>query len=143
MSARRYLAGNWKMNLGLADAVALYRGVADGAKGYPATRILIFPPFTALVALAKARRDDEPAIGAQNCHFEASGAFTGEVSAEQAKDAGAEFVLVGHSERRRLFCENDLLTRQKLAAAWRAGLTGTRDGAGVTADVRNAPGPLS
>jgi triosephosphate isomerase len=123
MTARRYLAGNWKMNLGLADALALYRGVADGAKGYPATRILIFPPFTALVALAEARRDGEPAIGAQNCHFETSGAFTGEVSAEQAKDAGAEFVLVGHSERRRLFCENDLLTRQKLSAAWRAGLT--------------------
>lgn len=123
MTARRYLAGNWKMNLGLPEARALYRGVADGAKGYPATRILVFPPFTALAALAEARREGEPAIGAQNCHFETNGAFTGEVSAEQAKDAGAEFVLVGHSERRRLFCENDLLTRQKLSAAWRAGLT--------------------
>ena len=123
MTARRTLAGNWKMNLGLAEARALYRGVADGAKGYPATRILIFPPFTSLAALAEARREGEPAIGAQNCHFETSGAFTGEVSAEQAKDAGAEFMLVGHSERRRLFCENDLLMRQKLSASWRAGLT--------------------
>jgi len=123
MTRHRYLAGNWKMNLGLAEARALYRGVADGAKGYPATRVLIFPPFTALAALAESRRDGDPSVGAQNCHFETSGAFTGEVSAEQAKDAGGEFVLVGHSERRRLFCENDLLTRQKLSAAWRAGLT--------------------
>jgi len=123
MTARRTLAGNWKMNLGLGEAQALYRGVADGAKGYPATRILIFPPFTALASLAQARRDGDPPIGAQNCHFETSGAFTGEVSAEQAKDSGAEYVLVGHSERRRLFCENDLLIRQKLTAAWRASLT--------------------
>ena len=111
------------MNLGLAEAEALYRGVADGAKGYPDTRVLIFPPFTALATLARGRRDGDPPVGAQNCHFEPSGAFTGEVTAEQAKDSGAEYVLVGHSERRRLFCENDLLTRQKLAAAWRAGLT--------------------
>ncbi len=123
MTARRTLAGNWKMNLGLAEARALYRAVADGAKAYPATRVLIFPPFTALAALAQDRRDGEPAIGAQNCHFEPSGAFTGEISAEQARDAGAEHVLVGHSERRRLFCESDLVTRQKLAAAWRSSLT--------------------
>jgi triosephosphate isomerase len=123
MSARRILAGNWKMNLGLAQAQALFRAIADGAKGYPATRILIFPPSTALATLAQARRDGDPLLGAQNCHFEPSGAFTGEIAAEQAKDAGAEYVLVGHSERRRLFCENDLLTRQKLSATWRAGLT--------------------
>ena len=122
MTARRTLAGNWKMNVGLAEALALYRSVADGAKGYPATRVLIFPPLTALALLAQIRRDGDPAIGAQNCHFEPSGAFTGEVSPEQTKDAGAEYVLVGHSERRRFFCENDLLTRQKLAAAWRAAL---------------------
>ena len=123
MTAKRTLAGNWKMNLGLAEARALYRAVADAAKGYPATRVLIFPPFTALASLAQDRRDGDPAIGAQNCHFEPSGAFTGEVSAEQARDSGAEYVLVGHSERRRLFCESDLLTRQKLAAAWRSSLT--------------------
>lgn len=123
MTAKRTLAGNWKMNLGLGEARALYRAVADGAKGYPATRVLIFPPFTALASLAQGRRDGDPAIGAQNCHFEPSGAFTGEVSAEQARDSGAEYVLVGHSERRRLFCESDLLTRQKLAAAWRSSLT--------------------
>lgn len=123
MSLKRILAGNWKMNLTLAEAHALYRGVADGAKGYPDTQLLIFPPSTSLAALAQSRREGDPPLGAQNCHFEPRGAFTGEISAEQAKDAGAEYVLVGHSERRRLFCENDLMTRQKLAAAWRAGLT--------------------
>jgi len=123
MSAKRILAGNWKMNLGLSEALALYRGVADGAKGYPDTQVLIFPPSTSLAALAKARREGDPPLGAQNCHFESRGAFTGEISAEQSRDAGAEYVLVGHSERRRLFCENDLMTRQKLVAAWRAGIT--------------------
>lgn len=123
MSGKRVLAGNWKMNLGLAEALALYRGVADGMKGYPDTQVLIFPPSTSLAALATARREGDPPLGAQNCHFETRGAFTGEISAEQSRDAGAEYVLVGHSERRRLFCENDLMTRQKLVAAWRAGLT--------------------
>lgn len=84
--------------------------------------MLMFPPMTALGTLAGIRRGTDPSLGAQNCHPEPRGAFTGEVSAEQARDAGAEYLLVGHSERRRLFCESDVLARAKLGAAWRAGL---------------------
>ena len=119
----RILAGNWKMNLGLAEARALYAAVADAKAVYPRITTIVFPPSTALAALAEvARTRTGPALGGQNCHMDPKGAFTGEVSAEQLRDAGAEYVLVGHSERRRLFCDSDQLTRAKLGAAWRAGL---------------------
>jgi triosephosphate isomerase len=119
----RILAGNWKMNLGLAEARALYAAVADAKAVYPRITTIVFPPSTALATLAEtARARGGPALGGQNCHPEPKGAFTGELSAEQVRDAGAEFVLIGHSERRRLFCESDQLTRSKLGAAWRAGL---------------------
>ncbi|HSQ61358.1 MAG TPA: triose-phosphate isomerase [Acidobacteriota bacterium] len=120
---KRILAGNWKMNLGVAEARTLFAAVAEGARRHESVSFLVFPPATALHALAGVRRADDPRLGAQNCHPEPKGAFTGEIAAEQAKDAGAEYLLVGHSERRRLFCESDALVRQKLQAAWRAGLT--------------------
>jgi triosephosphate isomerase len=119
---KRVLAGNWKMNLGLAEAVGLYEGVAAGARRQGGLTCLVFPPATALHALAGRRGPDDPRLGAQTCSTESKGAFTGEIAAEQAKDAGADYVLVGHSERRRLFCESDAVVRQKLQAAWRAGL---------------------
>ena len=111
------------MNLTVADARAHFAAVAEDARSRPRLSYLVFPPSTALHALAAARRDGDPRLGGQNCHMEPKGAFTGEISAEQLKEAGAEYVLVGHSERRRLFCESDALCRQKLQAAWRAGLT--------------------
>jgi triosephosphate isomerase len=119
---KRILAGNWKMNLLLAEARALYEGVDAGCRDRSGIACVLFPPATALAALAASRTEGGPALGVQNCHFESKGAFTGEVSAEQAKDAGARYALVGHSERRRLFCESDQLVRQKLLAAWRTGL---------------------
>ena len=118
----RILAANWKMNLGLAEARTLYGAVASTRGLHPEVVPIVFPPFTALAPLAAARKTGDPALGAQNCYTEPRGAFTGEVSAEQIRDAGADYVLVGHSERRRLFCENDLIARAKLGAAWRAGL---------------------
>ena len=119
----RVLAGNWKMNLTVADARALYAAIADARKLHPGVTTIVFPPFTALAPLARERAGGGPALGAQNIHAEPRGAFTGEVSAEQVREAGADYVLVGHSERRRLFCENDLIARAKVGAAWRAGLT--------------------
>jgi len=119
---KRILAGNWKMNVLQAEGRALYAEVAAGCRARPAITCVLFPPATLLAALAAARSDGDPALGVQNCHFEVKGAFTGEISAEQAKDSGARFTLVGHSERRRLFCESDMVARQKLIAAWRAGL---------------------
>jgi triosephosphate isomerase len=119
---KRILAGNWKMNLLLAEARALYEEVAAGCAARTGVACVVFPPATALPLLAASRKEADPALGVQNCHFEPRGAFTGEISAEQARDAGARYALVGHSERRRLFCESDPLARQKLIAAWRAGL---------------------
>lgn len=119
----RILAGNWKMNMTVAEARAHFAAVAEDARRHPRLSYLVFPPATALHALASSRRADDPKLGGQNCHTEPKGAFTGEISAEQMKEAGAEYVLVGHSERRRLFCESDAVCRQKLHAAWRAGLT--------------------
>jgi triosephosphate isomerase len=119
---KRILAGNWKMNLLLAEARALYEEVAEGCGSLAGVVCVVFPPAVALAPIAAARREGTPALGAQNCHFETKGAFTGEISAEQARDCGARYTLVGHSERRRLFCESDSVARQKLLAAWRAGL---------------------
>ena len=119
---KRILAGNWKMNLLSGDARALYERVAEGCRSRPDLQCVVFPPATSIAILAAARAEGDPALGAQNCHFELKGAFTGEISAEQARDAGARYALVGHSERRRLFCESDLVAKQKLLAVWRAGL---------------------
>ena len=120
---KRILAGNWKMNLGLAESKALYAAVSEARGLHPDVTVIVFPPLTALATLAAAKSPGAAAIGAQNCYTEPRGAFTGELSAEQIRDAGAEYILVGHSERRRLFCENDLIARAKMQAAWRAGLT--------------------
>ena len=119
----RILAGNWKMNLGLAEARALMRSVAAGRGGAPSLRILLFPPSTALASLAEIREEGGPELGGQNCHAEPRGAYTGEISAEQVRDAGGSYVLVGHSERRRLFGEDDAILQRKIRAAWRAGVT--------------------
>jgi triosephosphate isomerase len=119
---KRVLAGNWKMNLTIAQGTALYQAVAAGARRHPGLSFVVFPPATALHALSGLRGADDPKLGGQNCHMEAKGAFNGEISTEQAREAGAEYLLVGHSERRRHFCESDALCRQKVQAAWRAGI---------------------
>jgi len=111
------------MNLRLAEARALLTSIGDRMPDPGMLTVVVFPPATALAILAAERRPTDPRLGVQNCHSETKGAFTGEIAAEQAKDAGAEFALVGHSERRRLFCENDQLVQGKLKAVWRAGLT--------------------
>lgn len=119
----RILAGNWKMNLLIGEARTLFRAVGEHLPASPSLSSVVFPAATALAVLATDRKPTDPRLGIQNCHAESKGAFTGEISAELAKDSGAEFALVGHSERRRLFCENDQVVQAKLKAAWRAGLT--------------------
>ncbi len=120
---RPLVAGNWKMN-GLAASIAeLEAMIADtGARSY-ATDLMICPPATLLMRFAQAAKGSKIAIGAQDCHAEASGAFTGDLSAEMLKDAGASAVIVGHSERRTLHGESDEQVRAKAKAAARAGLT--------------------
>ena len=115
------IAGNWKMYKTVSAAVALVREIAEGVReGGP--EVLVFPPFTAIVAVVQATRGTALRVGAQNMHFEKEGAFTGEVSPLMVKDTGATHVLLGHSERRHVFGEDDELVAKKTRAAVDAGL---------------------
>ncbi|MBV8976100.1 MAG: triose-phosphate isomerase [Alphaproteobacteria bacterium] len=115
---RQLIAGNWKMH-GLSAQLAEIEAI--GAARPTNCDILICPPAT-LIARAVERAKGLVPIGAQDCHAEASGAFTGDVSAEMLVDAGAVAVIVGHSERRQFHAESDAAVAQKARAAWRAGL---------------------
>jgi len=120
---RPLVAGNWKMN-GLAASVAELEAIMAGvAEKAPAADLMICPPATLISLFAKTAAGSGIAIGAQDCHAEVSGAFTGDLSAEMLKDAGASAVIVGHSERRTLHGESDEMVRAKAIAARRAGLT--------------------
>jgi triosephosphate isomerase len=122
-SVRPLVAGNWKMNGLRASAAELEKMIAGAAGIATKTDLMICPPATLVVAFAQKAAGSVVAIGGQDCHAEASGAFTGDVSAEMLKDAGASAVIVGHSERRTLHKETDAEVNAKARAAWRAGLT--------------------
>ena len=141
---RPLIAGNWKMN-GVKASMAEFEAMLNGASEVAAKAdLLVCPPATLIAAFAeKARRAKTLAVGAQDCHPNAAGAHTGDISAEMLADAGAAAVIVGHSERRADHGESDALVRRKAEAAWRAGLTaivcvgetrGERD-AGKTLDI--------
>ena len=120
---RPLLAANWKMNgtrAALAEIAALRDAVALGRAGR--AELLVCPPFTLIHPAADLCAASGVAIGGQDCHEQPSGAFTGDISAEMLKDAGAVAVIVGHSERRRLHGETDATVRAKAEAAARAGL---------------------
>jgi len=123
---RPLIAGNWKMN-GLKASMAEFEAMLAGASGVAGKAdLLVCPPATLIAAFAEKARGSSSktlAIGAQDCHPKASGAHTGDLSAEMLADAGASAVIVGHSERRADHGENDALVRQKAEAVWRAGLT--------------------
>src|SRR4051812_9162145 len=120
---RPLVAGNWKMN-GLSASVAEVEKIVAGASQVSGkAELMICPPATLIAQFAKAARGSAVAIGGQDCHAAASGAHTGDISAEMLKDAGASAVIVGHSERRTDHGETDLLVRAKAEAARRAGLT--------------------
>ena len=141
---RPLIAGNWKMN-GVKASMAEFEAMLNGASEVAAKAdLLVCPPATLIAAFAeKARGAKTLAVGAQDCHPNAAGAHTGDISAEMLADAGAAAVIVGHSERRADHGESDALVRRKAEAAWRAGLTaivcvgetrGERD-AGKTLDI--------
>jgi triosephosphate isomerase len=120
-SRRPLVAGNWKMN-GLRSSAAEFTRIVEGAQKLTAVDLMICPPATLLVLLAAAAKGTSVLIGAQDCHAEPSGPFTGDLSAEMLKDAGASAVIVGHSERRSYHKETDADVRAKALAARRAGL---------------------
>jgi len=117
------IAGNWKMCTGLSEALTLAKAVKDAASKYSDRQVMIAPPYVWLAKIAEILKGSSLALGAQNLHFEASGAFTGEISIPMLKDAGCSHVLIGHSERRQYFCETDELVNKKLKAALKGGLT--------------------
>ena len=117
---RALVAGNWKMN-GLAASLGELEALKQ-ALGQPACDVLVCPPAT-LIAQANWQVKGAFALGGQDCHAEPKGAFTGDLSAEMLKDAGASFVILGHSERRQYHGESNAQVSAKVRAAWRAGLT--------------------
>ena len=118
---RQLIAGNWKMH-GTGERLVEIEAVARAVvAGKAACDVLICPPAT-LIAPAAAAAGDRIDIGGQDCHAEISGAFTGDISAEMLKDAGASTVIVGHSERRQYHGDTDAMVAAKAKAAWRAGL---------------------
>jgi triosephosphate isomerase len=120
---RPLIAGNWKMN-GLKASIAELDAMLAGAAAVAAKAdLLVCPPATLVAAFAeRAKASTGLRVGAQDCHPKPSGAHTGDISAEMLADAGAEAIIVGHSERRADHGETDPLVRQKAEAAWRAGL---------------------
>ena len=122
---RPLIAGNWKMN-GLKASMAEFEAMLAGAPGVSdKADLLVCPPATLIAAFAEKARGSHSktlAIGAQDCHPKASGAHTGDLSAEMLADAGATAIIVGHSERRADHGESDALVRLKAEACWRAGL---------------------
>ncbi len=120
MANRPYIVGNWKMN-GVRASLAEARAIDRAAARHPAIEVGIAPPFTLVYALAEAV--NSLSVGGQDCHGAAKGAHTGDVSAPMLGDAGARFVIVGHSERRADHGEGDALVRAKAEAALAAGLS--------------------
>lgn len=118
---RKMIAGNWKMHKTVSEAVALAENIVMETNG-TLNEVVIFPPFTALETVADAIDGKHVGYGAQDLHWEDKGAFTGAVSGAMIADICAEYVLVGHSERRTIFGENEKIVASKIIAAYRNGL---------------------
>ena len=118
-----FIAGNWKMYKTVNEAVVFVKELRDLVKNVADVEIVVAPAFTAVHAVADAARNTNIGVAAQDVYWEREGAFTGEVSAAMIKEAGASYAIVGHSERRRLFGETDLVVNRKTLAVIGAGLT--------------------
>ncbi len=120
---RPLIAGNWKMHKGPSEARRLALEIRNGLMGRrTATEVVLCPPFPSLFAVAEIVRDTPIALGAQNVFWEKSGAWTGEVSADMLRDAGCDWVIIGHSERRQHCGETDATVAKRVRAALDAGL---------------------
>jgi triosephosphate isomerase len=120
---RKVIAGNWKMNKTTVDAIELANGLKRELYEVDDVEIVICPPFTALEEISEVVYESNIKLGAQNMHWEDSGAFTGEVSGPMIKDLKCRFVILGHSERRQYFHESNEIINKKVKSALRVGLT--------------------
>ena len=112
-----FIAANWKMYKTVHEAVVFVKEFRSMVKDLDDVEIVVAPPFTAIHAVAEAARNSNVGVAAQDVYWEREGAFTGEVSGPMLKEAGAEYVIIGHSERRRLFHETDESVNRKLVSA--------------------------
>ncbi|MHC4916716.1 MAG: triose-phosphate isomerase [Planctomycetota bacterium] len=120
---RKFIAGNWKMNKTADEGAGLVRELVQELADSDSADVAVCPPFTALAAVAAEVRGTHVDLGAQNMHWEGSGAYTGEVSAGMLLALGCKYVILGHSERRQLFGETSETVNRKLKAALEAELS--------------------
>ena len=116
------IAGNWKMNKTVAEAVSLASEIKERVAGVENVKIIVCPVFTAVKSVADVLKGSNVKVGAQDMYWETSGAYTGEVSGEMLLEAGAEYVIIGHSERRQYFGETNETVNKKLKKALSIGL---------------------
>jgi len=117
MARRPLVAGNWKMHGSRADNTALLEGLLHAKQAESSAEVLVCPPFVYLLEAARMLKSSHIALGGQSLCAEPVGAFTGEVSAAMLKDVGCQYVIVGHSERRAIYKEDDALVARKVVAA--------------------------
>lgn len=120
---RKVVAGNWKMNMTDPEAVELAKALKDSLKSIEDSELVVCPPFTSLSSLSGILAGCNIGLGAQNLFWESSGAYTGEVSAEMLLSVGCEYVIIGHSERRQYFGEDNQSVNRKVKSAIAGGLT--------------------
>lgn len=118
---KKVIAGNWKMNKTLSEATS-YMQEFIPMVGHSESEVVICAPYVNLASLVELAKGTNVKIGAQNMHFEESGAYTGEISASMLKEIGVEYVIIGHSERRQYFAETDKTVNLKLKVAFEKGL---------------------
>ncbi len=122
MSRKVIIAGNWKMNKTAAEGKKLVEDLKPLVAGFSAADVVVCPPFTSIAAVVEAAKGSNIKVGAQNIHWEKSGAFTGEISADMLLELGIDYVIIGHSERRQYFGETDCTVNKRVKAALAAGL---------------------
>ena len=122
MSRRKIIAGNWKMNVKPSETAALVKAVAEATKDFASVEVVCCTPAIDVPAAVAAAAGTQVGVGTENCHWEDHGAFTGEISTGMILDAGAKYVIVGHSERRQYHGEDDMLINAKAKALLEKGI---------------------
>lgn len=117
-----FIAGNWKMHTNATEAINLTGALKSGLKGLESKEVVLCPPYVYLAGVKQALTGSDIGLGAQNGYFQPQGAFTGEISFAMLKDIGCEYVIIGHSERRQIFKEENDVINKKIKAALSVGL---------------------